>query len=229
MLANERREPRQRATSDHAFSIVRRTREDNDSLLDVAHTRQSCHSLGIQAGEAGRQSIPMRPTLASAVLLTLAACSGNPPPSTATTTTEVRATPEALARARAEHDQRMAWWREARFGMFVHWGLYAIPAGAWNGRTHHGESIRDTARIPLEEYDRLQAQWNPTAFDADQWARLAKAAGMNYLVVTSKHHDGFCLYPSRFTDWSVAHTKSGVDVLAALAKACERHGVRFCT
>ena len=177
---------------------------------------------------------PLRSSLVRAVprslvVLALAACSGNPPPPTTTTTTEVRATPEALAKARAEHDQRMAWWREARFGMFVHWGLYAIPAGAWNGRTHHGESIRDTARIPLEEYDRLQAQWNPTAFDADQWARLAKAAGMKYLVVTSKHHDGFCLYPSRFTDWSVAHTKSGVDVLAALAKACARHGVRFCT
>ena len=165
------------------------------------------------------------PTL---VAYTLAACSGNPPPST-TTSTEVRVTPEALAKARAEQDQRMAWWREARFGMFVHWGLYAIPAGAWNGGTHHGEWIRDTARIPLEEYDRLQAQWNPTAFDADAWARLAKAAGMKYLVVTSKHHDGFCLYPSRFTDWSVGKTQSGTDVLAALAKACARHGVRFCT
>lgn len=177
---------------------------------------------------------PDRSTLARALPrwllpLALAACSGNPPPPSTTTTTEVRVTPEALARARAEHDQRMAWWREARFGMFVHWGLYTIPAGAWNGSTRHGESIRDTARIPLEEYDRLQAQWNPTAFDADAWARLAKAAGMKYLVVTSKHQDGFCLYPSRFTDWSVGKTQSGTDVLAELAKACARHGVRFCT
>lgn len=123
----------------------------------------------------------------------------------------------------------MAWWREARFGMFVHWGLYAIPAGAWNGATHHGEWIRDTARIPLQEYDQLQAQWNPTAFDADAWAQLAAAAGMKYLVLTSKHHDGFCLYPSGFTDWDVTGSKNGRDICGELARACAKHGVKFCT
>jgi putative transposase len=90
-----------------------------------------------------------------------------------------------LAAARADQRARGAQHRLS---------LYAIPAGAWNDATHHGEWIRDTARIPLGDYDRLQPQWNPTAFDADAWARLAKAAGMKYLVVTSKHHDGFCLY-----------------------------------
>lgn len=169
-----------------------------------------------------------RPLVQVLLAAALTACGSTPTP-TPTSSNLASATPEALAKARAEQDQRMAWWREARFGMFVHWGLYAIPAGTWNGAKHHGEWIRDTARIPLEEYDRLQAQWNPTAFDADAWARLAKAAGMKYLVVTSKHHDGFCLYPSRFTDWSVGKTGSGTDVLAELAKACARHGVRFCT
>lgn len=126
-------------------------------------------------------------------------------------------------------DERMAWWREARFGMFVHWGLYAIPAGARNGRTDHGEWIRDSAQIPIGEYERLQPQWNPTAFDADAWASAAAAAGMRYLVLTSKHHDGFCLWPSRETDWDVGNTPGGRDILGELAAACRRHGVQFCT
>lgn len=174
------------------------------------------------------------PSSAAVVLVAvLAACSGNPEPanpsSVASTTTVAAFTKEELAAAKKEQDQRMAWWREARFGMFVHWGLYAIPAGAWNGATHHGEWIRDTARIPLSQYDELQAQWNPTAFDAEAWAQLAAAAGMKYLVLTSKHHDGFCLYPSRFTDWDVAGSKNPRDILGELSRACAKHGVQFCT
>ena len=126
-------------------------------------------------------------------------------------------------------DERMDWWRSARFGMFVHWGLYAIPAGAWQGKTDYGEWIRDSAQIPLEVYERFQSQWNPTAFDADAWARMAKQAGMKYVVITSKHHDGFCLYDSRFTDWDIGRTPHGQDILQQLAAACERHGLRFCT
>ncbi len=123
----------------------------------------------------------------------------------------------------------MAWWREARFGMFVHWGLYAIPAGAAGGETHHGEWIRDSARIPLAEYERLQAQWRPERFDADAWAATAAAAGMKYLVLTSKHHDGFCLWDSAHTDWDVGGTPHGRDIVQELAAACARHGLRFGT
>ncbi len=137
--------------------------------------------------------------------------------------------PGPRAAAQDPHDARMAWWREARFGLFVHWGLYAIPAGAWGERTDHGEWIRTTARIPRERYEPLQRRWNPTEFDADAWARAAADAGMRYVVITSKHHDGFCLWDSAETDWDVGGTPHGGDVLAELAAACRRHGLRFCT
>jgi len=130
---------------------------------------------------------------------------------------------------KAEQDRRMAWWREARFGMFIHWGLYAIPAGEWNGTTSYAEWIRDSAKIPLEEYEKLQAQFNPVKFDADAWAKLAADAGMKYLVITSKHHDGFGLFDSAQTGWDVGGTPFQRDILAELSAACERRGVRFCT
>ncbi|HEB53970.1 MAG TPA: hypothetical protein ENI87_12015 [bacterium] len=126
-------------------------------------------------------------------------------------------------------DERMAWWRDARFGMFIHWGLYAIPAGKWNDHGDHGEWIRTTAKIPREVYARFQPQWQPEQFDADQWARLAKAAGMKYVVITAKHHDGFCLFDSAFTDWDVGNTPDGRDILRELSAACRRHGLKFCT
>lgn len=117
--------------------------------------------------------------------------------------------------------------------MFIHWGLYAIPAGAWPGQgDHHGEWIRDTARIPRDEYARLAAEFNPTGFDADEWVRMAADAGMRYLVITSKHHDGFCLFDSAHTDFTVMRTPFGRDIMAELAAACVRSeaqgaGVRF--
>ena len=123
---------------------------------------------------------------------------------------------------------KMRWWREARFGMFVHFGLYSLLAGEWNGRTDYGEWIRNNAQIPLEEYDKLLRRFNPTAFDADRLAALAAAAGMKYLVITTKHHDGFALWPSRHGTFNVAHTPYGRDLLRAVADACRRHGVVPC-
>jgi alpha-L-fucosidase len=160
----------------------------------------------------------MRTCVASA-LLAFAACSASAP----------IAQQMAPAAPPVAQDARMAWWREARFGMFIHWGLYAIPAGEWNGKKDYGEWIRDSARIPLKTYDTFQPQWNPTAFDADAWAKMAKDAGMKYLVLTSKHHDGFCLFDSKETEWDVMNTKHGRDICKELAAACERHGVVFCT
>lgn len=128
----------------------------------------------------------------------------------------------------AEKDARMAWWREARFGMFIHWGLYAIPAGQWGERTNHAEWIRTTAQIPLEEYDKFVAQFNPVKFDADAWAKMAADAGMKYIVITSKHHDGFALFDSKVSDFDVMATPFQRDILKELAEACRRHGLKMC-
>jgi alpha-L-fucosidase len=136
--------------------------------------------------------------------------------------------PRESAVAVDERDSRMAWWREARFGLFIHWGLYAIPAGEWNGETSHAEWIRTTAQIPLEVYDGFVSQFNPLKFDAGEWVRMAKEAGMKYIVITSKHHDGFCLFDSRYTDFDVMSTPFGRDILKELSEACRQAGIKMC-
>jgi len=128
----------------------------------------------------------------------------------------------------SEQDRRMEWWREARFGLFIHWGLYAIPAGEWRESTNHAEWIMHTARIPVDEYETFLARFNPVRFDADSWARMAKDAGMKYIVITSKHHDGFCLFDSAHTDYDVMSTPFKRDIMKELAAACARHGLRMC-
>ncbi len=130
----------------------------------------------------------------------------------------------------AQRDRRMAWWREARFGMFIHWGLYAIPAGRWKGQKigGAGEWIMHTAKIPVAEYEPLQKQFNPVKFDARQWVDIARRAGMKYIVITSKHHDGFCLFDSKLTDYDVMGTPFGRDILKELADACHQAGLRIC-
>jgi alpha-L-fucosidase len=125
-------------------------------------------------------------------------------------------------------DTRMEWWRDARFGMFIHWGLYSVPAGEWNGETNHGEWIRTTAEIPLDEYDKFRDQFNPVNFDAKAWVRMAKDAGMKYIVITSKHHDGFCLFDSEETDFDVMSTPFKRDILKELSDACKAEGIKIC-
>ncbi|TSA38431.1 MAG: hypothetical protein D4R64_03035 [Porphyromonadaceae bacterium] len=133
-----------------------------------------------------------------------------------------------LKETKADKDARMEWWREARFGMFIHWGLYAVPAGEWKGQTNHAEWIRESAQIPLEEYDKFVGQFNPVKFNADDWVRMAKNAGMKYIVITSKHHDGFGLFDSKQTDFDVMSTPFKRDILKELSKACEKQGMTFC-
>ncbi|MDP6849242.1 MAG: alpha-L-fucosidase, partial [Kiritimatiellia bacterium] len=128
----------------------------------------------------------------------------------------------------AQRDVRMQWWRDARLGMFIHWGLYAVPAGEWNGNGNHAEWIRHTAKIPKGTYDKFLGQFNPTRFDADQWVSMAKGAGMKYIVITSKHHDGFCLWPSKLTEYDIESTPFKRDILGELTAACEKHGVKMC-
>jgi len=126
---------------------------------------------------------------------------------------------------------RMEWWKDARFGMFIHWGLYAIPAGEWNGqRTDNiAEWIMHHLNIPIAEYEKLADEFNPTKFDAEQWVSIAKNAGMKYIVITSKHHDGFALWDSKVSEWDVVDaTPYGKDLLKQLADACEKEGIKLC-
>ncbi len=131
----------------------------------------------------------------------------------------------------AEHDARMAWFREAKFGMFIHWGLYSTAGGVWNGKPVGGigEWLLSNARIPVAEYEPLRDRFNPVAFDARRWVEIAKGAGMKYIVITSKHHDGFCLWDSALTDWDVGSSPFAPrDPLKELADACTEAGIRLC-
>ena len=128
-------------------------------------------------------------------------------------------------------DERMEWWREARFGMFIHWGLYAVPAGEWKGEKVPGigEWIMERAKIPVSEYESLAKQFNPVKFDAQQWVQIAKNAGMKYIVITSKHHDGFCLWDTKYTDYDVIDaTPFKRDILGELAEECRKQGIKLC-
>ena len=134
-------------------------------------------------------------------------------------------------RPAAHGDRRLDWWRDAKFGLFIHWGLYAIPAGRWHDQPIPGigEWIMQRAQIPVREYEQLARQFNPVHFDADAWVRLAKRAGQRYLVITAKHHDGFCLFDSKLTDYTVVKaTPFGRDPLRELAAACAKHDIRLC-
>jgi len=129
------------------------------------------------------------------------------------------------------HERRIAWFREAKFGMFIHWGLYAIPAGIWKGKEIQGlgEWIMFRARIPVKEYAQLAKQFNPVKFNADEWVQLAKEAGQRYLVITAKHHDGFAMYDSKVTDYDIVDaTPFARDPMKELSEACRKHGIRFC-
>jgi alpha-L-fucosidase len=131
---------------------------------------------------------------------------------------------------KAMKDQRIAWWKEARFGLFIHWGVYSIPAGAWKGQENKGYSewIMHKAKIPIKEYEKLPGQFNPVKFDAEQWVKLAKAAGMKYMVITAKHHDGFAMYHSNVSPYNIVDaTPFARDPVKELAEACHKHGIKF--
>lgn len=133
-----------------------------------------------------------------------------------------------LIESEKKTDQRMRWWRNARFGMFIHWGLYSIPAGKWKDETGHAEWIRTTAQIPLKTYDQFIDKFNPVNYNPEKWVSLAKEAGMKYIVITSKHHDGFCLFDSKYTDFDVMSTPYGKDLLKPLAEECHEQGIKIC-
>ncbi|HTL06693.1 MAG TPA: alpha-L-fucosidase [Chitinophagaceae bacterium] len=136
----------------------------------------------------------------------------------------------ALAQDSAAFNQRMQWWRDARFGMFIHWGVYAVPAGEFRGHKidHIGEWIMNRGKIPVQEYKRFAESFNPVLYDPEAWVKAAKDAGMKYIVITAKHHDGFAMFDSKASDWNiVAATPYKKDVLKPLADACRKYGIKL--
>jgi alpha-L-fucosidase len=134
------------------------------------------------------------------------------------------------APAPRSQDEKMQWFREAKFGLFIHWGLYAIPAGEWKGQpiAGIGEWIMNRAKIPVKEYEQLAAQFNPVKFNAEEWVKMAEDAGMRYIVITSKHHDGFAMYGSQVSKYNIVDaTPFKRDPLKELAAACARHKIKF--
>jgi alpha-L-fucosidase len=137
---------------------------------------------------------------------------------------------EPASETKEQRDQRMGWFRDARFGMFIHWGLYAVPGGEWEGKKvpSIGEWIMNNAHIPVRDYEKLATQFNPVKFDATQWARIAKDAGVRYIVITSKHHDGFCLFNSAVSDYTIMKSPFKRDILKELSDACHEAGIVQC-
>ncbi|MDX1284659.1 MAG: alpha-L-fucosidase, partial [Draconibacterium sp.] len=137
---------------------------------------------------------------------------------------------EVKDEATIKQDERMEWWRDARFGMFIHWGLYAEPAGEWKGKKISGisEWIMARAEIPVKEYEKLAKDFNPVKYDAEAWVKLAKMAGMKYIVITSKHHDGFAMFHSKASKYNIVDaTPFERDPLKELAEACKKHGLKL--
>lgn len=144
--------------------------------------------------------------------------SGDPNEGKASRTTE---SPAQVAR-------RLAWWSDARFGMFIHWGLYAQDGCFWKGQDGKTEHMMRHLQIPVAEYAKIAQEFNPARFDALQWVRAAKAAGMKYMIITAKHHDGFAMFESPCNDYNItARTPFRRDPIRELAEACRKEGLRF--
>ncbi|MEI7504549.1 MAG: alpha-L-fucosidase, partial [Paludibacter sp.] len=128
-------------------------------------------------------------------------------------------------------DERMQWWRDARFGLFIHWGLYSITAGEWKEKEIPGigEWIMGNVKIPVSEYRQLASKFNPVKFNAHDFVATAKNAGMKYLSITAKHHDGFAMYKSSVSNYNIVDaTPYGKDVLKELSEECHKQGLKFC-
>ncbi|MBW8332305.1 MAG: alpha-L-fucosidase [Prolixibacteraceae bacterium] len=125
-------------------------------------------------------------------------------------------------------NSKMQWWKDAKFGMFIHWGIYSVPAGKWGSKTHYGEWIMHQAKIPRSDYSALAQQFNPTQFSAEDWVKLAKDAGQKYIVITSKHHDGFAMFGSKASPYNIVDaTPFKRDILKELADACRKYDMKL--
>ena len=144
--------------------------------------------------------------------------------------TGVAQAPQPPAKPDPAKEKRLEWFREAKYGLFIHWGLYAIPAGEWKGKRSLGlgEWIMNRSQIPVREYAPLAKQFNPVKFNADAWVQLAQDAGMKYIVITSKHHDGFAIFKSKVSPYNIVDaTPFKRDALKELADACAKRGMRL--
>ena len=148
-----------------------------------------------------------------------------------TANTTVTAHAGEATETKAQHDARLAWWREAKFGLFIHWGVYSVPAGYYHGQpvpSRFSEWLMFNAKIPVAEYQQYAGQFNPVKFNADDWVKAAKAAGMKYIVFTAKHHDGFAMFETKASEWNIVDaTPYGKDVLKPLAEACRKYGIKL--
>ncbi|HEX8461459.1 MAG TPA: alpha-L-fucosidase, partial [Segetibacter sp.] len=136
----------------------------------------------------------------------------------------------AIAQTKTPASSKMAWWKDAKFGMFIHWGVYSVPAGIYNGKEVPGigEWIMNRAKIPVATYKAYAKEFNPVNYNPEAWVRMAKAAGMKYIVITSKHHDGFALFDSKVTNWDVVDASPyGKDLLKPLVVACKKEGLKI--
>ncbi len=124
-------------------------------------------------------------------------------------------------------DAAMRKFRDNRLGLFIHWGLYAIPGGEWKGKVYPGaaEWLKSWANVSSKDWMKLMTQWNPMDFDAEKWAKIAKNMGVKYIKITTKHHEGFCLWPSKYSKYTVAHTPYKKDILGEIVKAFQAEGI----
>lgn len=128
-----------------------------------------------------------------------------------------------------DSQSKLEWFQEAKFGLFIHWGLYSTLAGEWNGKKNYGEWIQYSANIPGQEYEKLTKQFNPVRFSAEEWVSMAKQAGMKYIVITTKHHEGFCMFDSELTNYDIVDaTPYGKDPMKALSEECKKQGLKLC-
>jgi alpha-L-fucosidase len=135
------------------------------------------------------------------------------------------------AQSTLSNQAKLKWWRDARFGMFIHWGVYAVPGGVYKGFEQNrggAEWIMNRMKIPVREYQAYAKQFNPVKFDAKAWVKIAKDAGMKYIVITAKHHDGFALFETKASKWNIVDaTPYGKDILKELAVACKKEGIKL--
>jgi alpha-L-fucosidase len=135
------------------------------------------------------------------------------------------------AQQKPSDTERLAWWHEAKFGMFIHWGVYSMYGGVYKGHQQaRGDAawIENRCKIPVAEYRKNAKQFNPVNYNPEAWVKMAKDAGMKYLIITAKHHDGFALFDSKASDWNVVDaTIYGKDLLKPLADACKKYGIKL--